>query len=473
MSPLAHAAGTFATHAVAAARCSLRAWACALIALAAVIVPAAAAHAEAPSLLITSPESGSVSNDQRPIFSGTSSAGFEDENPVVVRVFEGTPAENHLKSGLVEKPTASYGPIWAAPATAPLPQGTYTAVAEQEGEEGEVGTSGPVVFMIDTTAPTPTILAPASGSSQVGGSQTVSGTAGGEAGDEATVTVRLFAGLQAGGQQPLETLAVPVTGGAWSATFGGLAPGTYTVRAAESDRAGNVGVSVPVSFTLQAPAAGPAANLPSAAFVWVPSAPHPHEIVTIVSTSTDLSAPITALEWSVGTPQRFAPGTQVLTATFPSAGAFPVSLRALDANGNSNVGTRTIEVTNAPLPLMQPFPVVRIVGSLTHSGARISLLSVQAPISARVTVTCRGRSCPAKSVSHLASASKHRQVSGTALITFRRFARTLRAGVVLEIRVTKAGEVGKWTRFLIRRGHVPVRSDNCLWSSSPTPTNCP
>jgi hypothetical protein len=58
-------------------------------------------------------------------------------------------------------------------------------------------------------------------------------------------------------------------------------------------------------------------------------------------------------------------------------------------------------------------------------------------------------------------------------VAFRRFERSLRAGVVLEIRVSKPGRIGKYTRFSIRRGRLPVRTDACLASTEPTPIRCP
>ena len=42
---------------------------------------------------------------------------------------------------------------------------------------------------------------------------------------------------------------------------------------------------------------------------------------------------------------------------------------------------------------IRPFPVVRMRGRLTATGARVSLLSVRAPRAAKVTVRCKGR-CP-------------------------------------------------------------------------------
>jgi len=63
--------------------------------------------------------------------------------------------------------------------------------------------------------------------------------------------------------------------------------------------------------------------------------------------------------------------------------------------------------------------------------------------------------------------------AGTVLITFRRFERPLRAGVVLEIWVSKHGEIGKFTRFTIHRGKSPSRVDECLNPAGTVPIVCP
>jgi hypothetical protein len=131
-------------------------------------------------------------------------------------------------------------------------------------------------------------------------------------------------------------------------------------------------------------------------------------------------------------------------------------------------------VTGRPFVLMQPFPIVRIVGSLTSNGARVSLLTVQAPVAARITITCRGRGCKTKSESRLATtSSKSKSKTGTVLLSFRRFERPLRAGVILRILVSKPGQIGKYTRFVIRSDKPPARSDGCVNPSGSTPIACP
>jgi hypothetical protein len=49
----------------------------------------------------------------------------------------------------------------------------------------------------------------------------------------------------------------------------------------------------------------------------------------------------------------------------------------------------------------------------------------------------------------------------------------LRAGVILEIRVSKPGQIGKYTRFAVRRGRLPVRLDTCLEPAGIKPMACP
>ena len=51
--------------------------------------------------------------------------------------------------------------------------------------------------------------------------------------------------------------------------------------------------------------------------------------------------------------------------------------------------------------------------------------------------------------------------------------RLLRFGVTLEILVSKAGQIGKYTRLAIRRGKLPERVDMCLDPAGLKPLVCP
>jgi hypothetical protein len=210
-----------------------------------------------------------------------------------------------------------------------------------------------------------------------------------------------------------------------------------------------------------------------ASFQWFPVAPHTGEPVSLVSTSTDAVSPIAGFAWSQAPSGAFTPGTSVLNTSFPTPGGHVVRLRVIDANGLSSVVAETVPVTLPAAALMQPFPIVRLAGSENASGIRISLFTVQAPVGARVWITCHGPGCPAKSQSVVASSRRGRRAAGMVLITFRRFQRSLRAGAILEIRVSKNGQIGKYTRFMVRRGKVLARVDECLSPAGITPITCP
>jgi hypothetical protein len=114
--------------------------------------------------------------------------------------------------------------------------------------------------------------------------------------------------------------------------------------------------------------------------------------------------------------------------------------------------------------VIRPFPVVRMRGVLTSTGAKVTVLSVRAPRTAKITLRCQGKSCPASRWSRAERKSRLTRMS--------RFERGLRAGVRITISVTRRGYVGKRTTFVIRRGKAPLRADRCL-SAKGRVTRCP
>jgi hypothetical protein len=89
------------------------------------------------------------------------------------------------------------------------------------------------------------------------------------------------------------------------------------------------------------------------------------------------------------------------------------------------------------------------------------VLSVRAPRGARISLRCTGDGCPRRALA-----------VATSLTRLRAFERDLDAGTRLEIRVTRAGYVGKHTLIQIRRGKPPSRVDRCLYPGSSTPRRC-
>jgi hypothetical protein len=118
--------------------------------------------------------------------------------------------------------------------------------------------------------------------------------------------------------------------------------------------------------------------------------------------------------------------------------------------------------TAAAPRLLRPFPIVRIRGRLTPAGARVTLLTVRAPHGARITIRCRGRSCPG------------RRLARTARLTrIRRLERNLAAGTRLDVTVTRPDRIGKWTTIRIVRGAPPKRRDRCVLPGGKSPVACP
>jgi len=428
------------------------------------------AMAEGPSVNITYPHDGYVTNKAALSFTGVAVVSEEETVNVTLTISRvsatGTTVVQTLStSGF---PTFSTFYTWGIDA-APLPDGTYTAEATAENEAKQVGgPSPPVTFTVDTTPPSVNIAVPANGSPTTSESESVSGSAGVAAGDASSVTVQLFTGPAVGALR--EAHIVSVSNGSWSDTFGGLSPGTYTLQAEQADDAGNLGVSAPVTFTVVSPPPAPAPPPPAASFTWFPTAPSTGENVSLVSSSTDMTSPITAYAWGLTGTSAFQAGKPVLTTSFSTPGGHVVRLRVTAANGLSSIASETIKVNSAPLTLMQPFPIVRIAGSETFSGVDLRLLTAQAPPGSRITVTCKGHACP-KAESQIAASSKKK--TGTVTVEFRRFERALQAGVVLEIRIFKAGEIGKFTRFTVRHDKLPERDDACLGPTGTKPIVCP
>ena len=110
---------------------------------------------------------------------------------------------------------------------------------------------------------------------------------------------------------------------------------------------------------------------------------------------------------------------------------------------------------------MRPAPTVRIVGFVTRSGATMTRLSVRAPRGVTISVRCTGDDCPRRALA-----------LATTVTRLRAFERHLAAGTRLEIRVTRAGYVGKHTLIHIRRGKPPSRRDRCLYPGSSAPRRC-
>ncbi len=407
-----------------------------------------------------------------PSFNGTGATEPEDVTSVSVNIYAGTSASG-VPVRSVSGPLS--GSSWATPAVGSLEDGTYTVQAEQTDANpfSQPGVSNTVTFTVDADPPNVTLTAPANGSATANTTVTFSGAAGTDEGDLKTVTVQLYSGSAIAQQTPLEGITVPASA-SWSGALGGLSPGTYTAQAEQRDDVGNIGRSEAVTFTVvsQPSPAVATPSPPTASFKWIPANPQAGEPVTLASNSTAGSSPIVSYAWSLAGNGVFTRGESTLTTVFATPGSYTVQLRVTDANALSSTVAEKVAVATAAIPLMQPFPVVRMAGSFSRSGARITLLAALAPVGANVRITCHGKGCATKSQGFVAAAGA-KSKSGTVQITFKRFERFLRSGVVVEIWISKHGQIGKFTRFVIHAGKSPTRVDQCLNPAGTTPIVCP
>lgn len=174
----------------------------------------------------------------------------------------------------------------------------------------------------------------------------------------------------------------------------------------------------------------------------------------------------TATAPAPGTTATIAPGSTI-TVPAGAAGQQPPPATggpATSVSADTPLPVGTGFNTLGPPPprarprLLRPFPIVRIAGRLTRTGASIRVLSVRAPRGARVLALCSGRGCPRRASSAIVRARAAR----TGRVRFGRLQRSLRAGARIQVFVTSPTRIGKYTRFRIRRGLAPKRLDRCL-----------
>jgi PKD repeat protein len=208
---------------------------------------------------------------------------------------------------------------------------------------------------------------------------------------------------------------------------------------------------------------------PVSRFYVSPDAPVTGERVIFRSVSYDPGGSALSYAWDTDG-DGFDDGTgDTASRTFASAGGRLVGLRVTDSDGVSHTTFQTVNVTadrlaSAGLSLMNPFPVVRLAGSVYPRGVKVRALEAKTPRRSTVTVLCAGKSCPSKKI--VKTAKKP-------LVRFKTMARFLREGTRLSVSVRKSGKVGKYTRWLIRGGKLPKRKDLCVYPNRRKPARCP
>jgi hypothetical protein len=175
--------------------------------------------------------------------------------------------------------------------------------------------------------------------------------------------------------------------------------------------------------------------------------------VTLVTGQTLTMTIDVAPDYSIDTMQ--IPGLPAPVQSITDLG--PVVMPTL---GSTTVPAPATTPATAAPRYLQPFPVVRIRGSLADRGANVTVLRVSAPTSATVSVRCSGDGCPIRRVK-------------TKRGRLRAFERFLRAGVRITIRVRRQGYVGKYVRLTIQAGGPPARHDACVLPGDRRPVECP
>jgi hypothetical protein len=280
-----------------------------------------------PIVTLTSPGDGSATNDTTPAFNGVAGTAAGDAASVTVRVYAGTSASGTPVQSLSasRQADASYG-VSAFPA---LPEGTYTARAEQSDTAGNTGLSAPTTFRIDTATPAVTLTVPADGSATNVTAPTIRGTAGAALGDSATVTVRVYSGGSASGTPVRVLTATRQADNSYAVTTNpALAEGTYTAQAEQADTAGNTGASAPSTFRIDTTAPTVTLTNPSDG-----SSTSNHQpsfrgsAGTAENDSTLITVRVYAGTTATGTPE------QVLTTTRQADGSYAVSASPALAEG--------------------------------------------------------------------------------------------------------------------------------------------
>ena len=280
----------------------------------------------APAVAITS--AAGLTNQASVTVSGTGEAN------TTIKIYDGA-------TFIGQSPVASDG-SWTKLVRMAATQGAHAITATDTDAVGNIGTSAASIYVLDTIAPAVTITSP--GVLTNARSQAIAVTG------EANTTVTLFDGAIS-----LGTVAVG-SDGTWNGTVT-LSPaqGVHNVTASDTDAAGNVGKSAPVSYTLDTIA----------------------PVVTVGSSGGLTNQPVRPV---FGTATDLHPGTTVMlydnlgntpvgSATIQSGGAWSTNVTLIgdgthrllasytDAAGN--VGTRL----SATYTLDTTAPIVTITSS--------------------------------------------------------------------------------------------------------------
>jgi peptidoglycan/xylan/chitin deacetylase (PgdA/CDA1 family) len=390
------------------------------------------ADTTAPVVTLTQPANGSTLSTAVPSFAGVASAAPGDAAGVTVKVYSGSSASGTPVQTL--SATRQADSSYAVNASAPLANGTYTAQAEQQDGGGNTGLSATTTFTIsDTTAPVVTLTQPADGSTLAAPTPSFAGAAGADAGDAATVTVKVYAGSSASGT-PVET--VNATRQADSSYAVNASPpltaGTYTAQAEQQDAGGNMGLSSATTFTIQdatapvvtltqpADGATVATATPTfAGFAGNAAGDASGVTVKVYAGSSASGTPVQTLSAT-----RQADSSYSVNASLPlSAGTYTAQTEQQDAMGNtglSSANTFTVPDAIAPVvTLTQPANGATVSTQLpTYAGSAGAAAGDSATVTVKVYAGVNATGTPVQTLSATRQADSSYSVTGTVALAY-------------------------------------------------------
>jgi PKD repeat protein len=281
-------------------------------------------------------------------------------------------------------------------------------------------------------------------------------------------------------------------------------PGCLAIRLRVTDDGGNTSEAVAVLDVLALgelalcppppPPPPPTINRPPRAlFSFAPAAPTAGESVSFVSGATDPDGPVAVQEWDLDGDGAFDDGSGPMAQiVYPTAGPRTVSLRVADPAGITAVASQIVTVAAAsaatppaptpssptpggtgvlgagrrsPTPLLAPI-TVRIRGEASRRTVRVQSLTVRAPGGSTILVRCSGARCPYREATA-------RTRSAQREVRFKRLELRLPVGTIIRVMVTRAGRIGKYTRYALVSNRSPRRVDQCLRYGRTKPFPCP
>ena len=267
---------------------------------------------------------------------------------------------------------------WSATFTL-VGEGAHSIVARETDNAGNGVSAGPVVFTLDTLAPTNVAITTAAQATNVA---LLKLTGTGEAGTKLQLL---------DGGRTLGTAVKVDQSGVWSASVTLVGEGAHLLTARDTDAAGNVGTSNAVGFTLDTVA--PTVAITSSGGLTKRTAP-------VVSGTGEAGTTVQLYDGAVATGASVVVGTTghwTATAALATQGAHSITARATDAAGN--VGTSvalgfTLD-TVAPTVTLNPSGKLTNQAQQSFSGTGERLTSIElldgGTVIGTATVNLQGR----------------------------------------------------------------------------------